>query len=185
MIIDIIAALLVAYGFYTGYNRGIIKTVFNTLSIFIGILAALKLSPIVIGILEKLITTAPAIVFILGFVITFILVLGLIRFAGKKLEQMFKTVHINFVNKLLGGALMSIFFLVIFSYGIWGLSELRVLNQSTSEKSIAYPIVKPIPQASKKIFIKLKPVFEGFWDKVVVTMDKIKEKGEGIPDKIE
>ncbi len=182
MIIDIIAALLLAYGFYTGYSKGIIKTVFNTLSIFIGILAALKLSPIVIGLLEKIITTAPAIVFVLGFALTFIIFMGIIRFIGKKLEHMFKTVHLNFVNKILGGAVMSIFFLVIFSYGIWGLSELRVLNQQTSEESIAYPIVKPIPQATKKAFIAVKPIFSDFWDKVIVTMDKIKEKGEGLQE---
>lgn len=180
MIIDIIAAILVAYGFYTGYQRGLIKTVFNTLSVFIGVLAALKLSPIMIGILQSLISTAPAITFILGFVLTFILFLGIIRFVGKKLEHLFKVVHINFINKIMGGALMSLFFILIFSYAVWGLSELKVLNKSTSETSISYPMLKSIPQTSQTIFIKLKPAFTEFWGKLVETMDQIKEKGEDL-----
>jgi len=180
--IDIIAAVLLAFGFYNGYNKGIIQTVFNTLSIFIGILAALKLSPIIINLLESVITTAPAITFILGFALTFILFLGIIRYAGKKLEHLFKAVHLNFVNKILGGALMAIFFLVIFSYGVWGLNQLGVLNKTTSDNSIAYPIVQPIPQASQEMFVKLKPVFTDFWDKVVETMDKVKEKGENLTE---
>ena len=51
MIFDIIVICLIALGFYLGYNRGLIKTVFDTLSLFIAVLAALKLSPIVINLL--------------------------------------------------------------------------------------------------------------------------------------
>ncbi|MBL0081067.1 MAG: CvpA family protein [Saprospiraceae bacterium] len=40
MTIDIITVIVVAFGFYLGYQRGLIKTVFDTLSLLIGVLAA-------------------------------------------------------------------------------------------------------------------------------------------------
>ena len=54
MIIDILAAIIISLGFYLGYQRGLIKTIFDTLSLMIGILAALKLSPWVIDALQSL-----------------------------------------------------------------------------------------------------------------------------------
>lgn len=43
MILDVFVAIVVSLGFYLGYSRGLIKTVFDSLSLIIGILAALKL----------------------------------------------------------------------------------------------------------------------------------------------
>ena len=113
MLLDIIVAIVVSLGFYLGYTRGLIKTVFDSLSLIIGILAALKLSPIVINILEEIIKTSPAVSFLLGVVITFIAVMDIIRFIGKKLEDMLEAVNINFINKLAGGAVQGLFFAYI------------------------------------------------------------------------
>ena len=93
MLLDIIVAIVVSLGFYLGYTRGLIKTIFDSLSLVIGILAALKLSPIVISILQEIIKTSPAVSFLLGVVITFIGVMALIRFVGKKLEDMLSCQH--------------------------------------------------------------------------------------------
>ena len=79
MLIDIIVAIVISLGFYLGYSRGLIKTVFDSLSLVVGILAALKLSPIVINILQEIIKTSPAVTFLLGVVITFIGVMALLR----------------------------------------------------------------------------------------------------------
>lgn len=86
MFIDLIAVIILIYGLYIGYTRGIIKTVFSAVSIFIGILAALKLSPITINILEKLFTIHPGINFLLGFGLTFLLVMMGVRFWVKNLK---------------------------------------------------------------------------------------------------
>jgi uncharacterized membrane protein required for colicin V production len=48
MILDLIVAIVITVGFYLGYSRGLIKTVFNSLSLIIGIIAALKISPLML-----------------------------------------------------------------------------------------------------------------------------------------
>jgi membrane protein required for colicin V production len=180
MLIDLFVAIVIALGFYLGFSRGLIKTVFDSLSLVVGILAALKLSPIMINILQGIIKTTPAITFILGVVITFIGVMALIRFVGKKLEDMLEAVNINIINKLAGGALQGLFFAYLLSLALWLINSLNVLNPETKAASITYPMLEPLPEKGKAVFTSLKPVFKGFWDKTVEAMDGI--KGENNPN---
>jgi membrane protein required for colicin V production len=173
MLLDIIVAIVVSLGFYLGYSRGLIKTVFDSLSLVVGILAALKLSPIVISILQEIIKTSPAVSFLLGVVITFIGVMALIRFIGRKMEDMLEAVNINFINKLAGGAIQGLFFAYILSMALWLVNSLSVLKPEVKAASITYPLLEPLPEKGKAIFTSLKPVFKGFWDKTVEAMDSI------------
>lgn len=180
MLIDLFVAIVIALGFYLGYSRGLIKTVFDSLSLVIGILAALKLSPIMINILQEIIKTSAAITFILGVVITFIAVMALIRFLGRKLEDMLEAVHINFVNKIAGGILQGLFFAYLLSLSLWLINTLSVLNPETKAASITYPMLEPLPEKGKAVFTSIKPLFKGFWDKTVEAMDGIKgDKKDG------
>ncbi len=180
MTIDIIVAVILFYAFYSGFSKGIIGTVFSALSILIGILAAMKLSPIVIDILQNLLNINPAIIFIIGFALTFIIVIALIRFIGNKLEDVLEFANINFINKILGGALLTIVFAVGLSYALWFLSNAKILSDDQKEASITYAMLEPLPEATKSITSGMKPMFSNFWDKVVETMDDIKEKGESM-----
>ena len=183
MLIDIIVAIVISLGFYLGYSRGLIKTVFDSLSLVVGILAALKLSPIVINILQEIIKTSPAVTFLLGVVITFIGVMALIRFIGKKLEDMLEAVNINIINKFAGGALQGLFFAYLLSLIFWLVNSLNVLNTGTKAASITYPMLEQLPEKGKAVYASLKPVFKGFWDKTIEAMDSIKnkEKEESTP----
>jgi membrane protein required for colicin V production len=174
MLLDVIVAIVVTLGFYLGYSRGLIKTVFDTLSLIIGVVAALKLSPIVINMIGGIIKMSPAITFLVGIVLTFIGVMALIRFVGKKLEDLLSAVNINFVNKLAGGALQAIFFAYLMSLFLWLLSSIQVLSPETKAASITYSALEPLPEKGKKVFTSLKPVFQGFWDKTLEAMDSIK-----------
>ncbi len=178
MILDIVVALILAFGFYIGYSKGLIKTVFNTMALFIGIIAALKLSPIAINLVDGIISAKPAISFIIGIVLTFVIVMALVRFIGKKLEDLFKAVNLNFVNKLAGGVVQSLFFALLLSFGLYLLDNLKLLNEDTKQESMSYSMLEPLPRKSQDVFIKLKPMFQGFWDKTVETMDQIKQKAE-------
>ncbi len=178
MTIDIIVVIILAYAFYSGYSRGLIGTVFSALSLIIGILAAMKLSPIVIDLIGGLLNLNPAITFIIGFAITFIAVIALIRFVGKKLEDVMKFANINFVNKIMGGGLLTIVFAVGLSYALWFLDNTKILSEGQKQQSISYAMLEPMPEATKSVVASAKPLFQNFWDKVLETMDEVKDKGE-------
>lgn len=178
MIIDIIVALVIAYGFYIGYSRGLIKTIFASASLLIGIVAAIKLSPILIGVIDNVLNLNPAVNFIIGFVLTFIIVLALIRFLGNKLTDLLEKININFINQIAGGAFMSLFFAILMSYGMYFLSNLKLLSEEQKTASITYTLLEPLPQKTQSVFKGLRPVFNEFWDKMVETMDQINEKSK-------
>ena len=176
MIIDLICLLIAVYAFYMGYTKGIIQTIFNTLSIFIGLLVALKLSPVVINLLESIFNAQNSLILIAGFILTFMLVLLIVRFIGKNLEKIFKTIKLNFINKLAGGAVLCLVFLVCFSYVIYFLDKTHLINESTKNSSITYPVLEVLPEKSKGVIEKVKPFFKEFWDKTVEIVDQVKEE---------
>ncbi|MFN8280071.1 MAG: CvpA family protein [Saprospiraceae bacterium] len=173
MILDIICGILVAGSFYIGYTKGILKTIFGVLSIFLGLLAALKLSFLTIGILEKILTVDPRLNIILGFVATFLLVLVGIRMIGKGLEKILETTHINFINQFAGGAFSALITLVIFSSLIWFLNEIKVVSAGLKQSSLTYPLLESVPEKSKVVFAQIKPFFSEFWEKTQEAMDKV------------
>lgn len=175
MFIDLVAALLILYGFYIGYSRGVIKTVFAIVSIMIGVLAAVKLSPFTIALLEKMINIHPGLTFVLGFALTFIVILIVIRFIGKKLEDILKFAHINFLNKILGGAIMVILLMVFYSYALWGIDTLQLISDNNKNSSVSYEYLESLPSKTDDTLAKFKPYFEEFWNKMVDTFDQIKE----------
>lgn len=176
MTIDILAAIIISFGAYLGYQRGLIKTIFDTLSLIIGIVAALKLSPVMIGFLQGILNLNPAVTFVIGVALTFILVMYGIRFIGKKLEQLLELVNINFINKAAGGALQGLFFATILALVISLFNKLNLISQDTKNASVTYVHLEKVPELSEGILTNLKPVFKNFWDLTMKTVNQIKDK---------
>ncbi|MEO6189730.1 MAG: CvpA family protein [Saprospiraceae bacterium] len=173
MILDIICGLIIAASFYIGYTKGIIKTFFGAVSIFFGLLAALKFSFIIINLLEKILHTDPRLIIVLGFVATFLLVLIGIRMIGKGLEKILETAHINFINQIAGGVFSALLGLLILSSVIWFLNQIKVISPTLKSTSFTYPILEQVPEKSRAVLSKIKPFFSEFWDKTKEAMDKV------------
>lgn len=178
MILDVITCLLVALGFYQGFSRGLIKTVFASLSLLVGIVAALKLSPITIDLLQNALSINPAVTFVIGFVLTFIVVMALIRFIGDRIEKLMESIHIGGLNKLLGGVLLSLFYAILISFGIYFMDKVSLISDNAKTTSFTYPLLEPLPRATRGVGEAVRPIFSEFWERMIATMDTIKEKSE-------
>jgi membrane protein required for colicin V production len=178
MFIDSVAAIAISFGFFLGYKRGLINTVFDTLSLIIGILAALKLSPWVMDILEKLFNMNKGFTLILGIALTFLIVMLAIRFIGKKLEALMEVANINFINKIAGGVIQALFFTVVLSYLIGLSDKVNILKEETKSSSATYPTLMKMPALSQSLFNALKPVFSEFWTKTNNVMDGLKKENQ-------
>jgi len=183
MMIDLVAILLIVYGVYLGYTRGIIKTVFSIVSILVGVLAALSFSPMVIRGIQNALNWHPGFVFVLGFALTFIVVLGLVRFFGKKLEDTLELAKINFINKAIGGAVLGMTVLVFYSYILFSVDRLGLLTEKNKENSNSYEFLQTLPASTKVVLDKTKPIFKGFWKQVTVTFDQIKDRDHTTEEK--
>ncbi len=173
MVIDIIFAITILYGFYLGFSKGIISTIFSTLSIVFGLMAAFKFAPGATNFLETTFNNNNPLMFLAGFLLSFVVTMIVIRMIAKGLEGILKTANINVLNQLAGGVLLAGFFVVLYSSLLWFGDQARMIDAETKSKSFTYAYIKDFPEQTKEIGVKLKPVFVDFWDQSMDMMDQL------------
>ncbi len=176
MTIDILALIVAVFGFYIGYTKGIIKTLFGVVSIFVGLIAALKLSPFLVKLLEKATGSHSPLIFLIGFALMFVLTLFLIRFLGNRFEDLLKAIKLNLFNQVMGGIILSFMFMILLSYGLWFADQVRLIPQTTKSSSYTYAALQTLPDKSKEMFAMVKPLFKEFSDKAKETIDRVKNE---------
>jgi membrane protein required for colicin V production len=175
MFIDIFCLILIGTCFYLGFTKGIIKSIFGILSIVIAFLISLKFSFLIIDLIEKFMDADPRLDIIIGFVATFLLVMVAIQLIGKGFEKILETAHINFINKLAGGLLSALLALMIISSIISFADQLKLIKASTKSDSKTYPFLVAVPEKSKWLINKTKPIFSEFWEKTQKALDRLEK----------
>ena len=186
MAIDIIFAIVVAYGFYLGFSRGIIRTVFTVLSYLFGLLAAFKFSPAATRFLETAFNNNNPLMFLAGFLLSFVLTMVLIRMLARGVEGLLKTANINIINQFAGGLLFAGIMVLLYSMILWFAERSTLVDQETRETSFTYDYLEHFPEQVWAGYAYLKPTFDEFWDESIKFMDRIQENGlerkEGDPN---
>ncbi|MDX1667379.1 MAG: CvpA family protein [Saprospiraceae bacterium] len=178
MVIDIVFALVALFGFYMGYSRGIIQTVFTVLSIFLGLLAAFKFSPTTTQVLKDLFNSNSPLMFVAGFIATLLITIFLIRLISRGIEGFFETIHINFINQIVGGVVLAGVMILLYSVVIWFGDKSHVIDQQTKDTSVTYTYLQDYPQYVWRVGEKLQPTFQEFWDYTIDFMDQLEEMSE-------
>ena len=175
--IDILFLICAAFGFYHGYTRGIIETVLTAFAYLFGLLAAFKLAPTVSGIFTSVFNNDSALMLIVGFAVTFVGVIFIIRLIVNGLENIMQVAHVNIINQFAGGVLMAAFTVLIYSTLLWFTDEAKMIQDETKRQSFSYVLLKEYPAKAKKVGKVFVPVFRNFWDESVTLLDKVKKNG--------
>jgi len=175
MVVDIIFVIVLLTGFYMGFAKGIIQTVFTVLSLLFGLMAAFKFSEPTTQFLETTFNTDNPLMFIAGFLLAFVVVMIIIRMIARFLEGILKTANINVINQMAGGVLLSGVMVLLFSVLLWFADQARMIDPQTKLDSYSYPYIKNYPTHLKELGIRLKPVFHNFWDSSMDMMDRLEQ----------
>ncbi len=175
MVIDIIFAIVVLSGFWLGFSRGIIKTVFTVLSFVFGLMAAFKFAPAMTKFLETTFRDDNPLFFLAGFLLSFVLMMLLIRTLARGLEGVLKTANINIVNQLAGGMLLGGVFVLVFSTLLSFSDRTHLISPETKAQSMTYPYLEQYPTYVYAAAEKMKPMFQEFWDQSIRMMDRMEE----------
>jgi uncharacterized membrane protein required for colicin V production len=166
MIIDLFLIIVMAYGFYVGYNQGIIKTVFTILGASFGILASFRFTPAVTRFYHDIFNQNNPLWIVVAFATTLL---------GRGIESVMEKVHLNFVNQVIGGSVLASLAAFFYSLIIWFVVESVLTPDSeavTSSKT--YPFLKNYPGKLWKGVIQLEPL-----------VGEIREFSEEIFNKVE
>ena len=172
-VIEIVLFIFVGYGFFLGFSKGIIKTVFTVLSYILGLMAALKFAPAMTNFLESAFNTKNPLMFIAGFLLSFVLTIILIRMLARGLEGVLQTANVNIINQLLGGALLAGFMILVYSMLLSFGDKAQMIDEDTKYKSITYEYLEKYPDIIWSLGKSLQPVFDDFWKASAEFMDKI------------
>ncbi len=175
MAIDVVFVLALLYGFYLGFSRGIIKTVFAIISILFGIMAAFKFAPATTEFLQTAFNDTNPIWFLVGIILTFVVVMMMIRLFSRGLEGILESININFINQLAGGMLLAGICVLIYSQLVWFADQARLIDMNTKKTSITYPYVEQFPGIVKEAASKFQPVIYDFWEQSMDMMDKLED----------
>ncbi len=174
--IDAILGIIVVWGFYIGFSRGIIKTVFTIISYAFGFMAVIKFGQPATNFLKEIFDTNEALMFIPGYLLAFFLTMLIIRLIARSLEGILETAQINIINQIAGGVLFAGLNTLIFSVLLMFGLNAGIVEESTVDKSYTYPYVKEFPGKVKDVWQAVAPSFKEFWDKSVEDMDRLREK---------
>lgn len=163
MLIDLFFVLLTGYGFYTGFNRGIVKTLLYVLSLVIGFLIAVEFTPSATRLLQDLFDYQSPLMALAGFLLCFGLTLFLIRMLADGIEKLLKTININFLNKFAGGMIVAAIFALAYSVLLWFANDAGLIGQQTKKESYTYRYLKDFPAAVNDLAKQLKPIAERSW----------------------
>ncbi len=178
MVIDIILVIFAGYGFYLGFSRGIIKTVFTVLSYAFGLMAAFKFAPAMTNFLETTFKNDNPLMFIAGFLLSFVLTMIFIRMIAKGIEGLLETANVNFINQAAGGVLLGAVMILVYSMVLWFGDRSHIIDEDTKESSMTYAYLQTFPEQVWAVGKMLQPTFEEFWDASVDFMDKLERSVE-------
>ncbi len=108
MVIDVAIVIIVLLTFFHGFKKGLISSVLSLISIVIALVAAIKLSQVASLYLTDWFNIGSKYLPIIAFVLVFILVVGIVNFASRAIEGVFKTLQLNFINKTGGGLMWAV-----------------------------------------------------------------------------
>ena len=100
--IDIVLLVLLVYGAYKGFTKGLILQVASIVALLLGIWGAIELSFYVEGMLEDQTKIEKSYLPLLSFALTFAAIVIAIHLLAKVLEKVISLAALGLVNKLLG-----------------------------------------------------------------------------------
>jgi membrane protein required for colicin V production len=178
MPIDIIFIAVFGYGFWQGYSRGIIGTVFNVLAYLFGITLAFKVTPTTTAILERMFNSSNPAMFIAGFVVNLVFIMLIFRLAASSIENVLQALYIGVINQVLGGLFMSAVSILLYAVLLWFAVKVQMVNQATIAESRSYNFLSTLPPKAKVIAVRLKPFAEEVWSTSLSWMDRLEDYGE-------
>lgn len=174
MALDIIFAICAAWGFYLGYSKGIIETVFTTLSIIFGLIVGFKFAPDATRLLTKITGVESPLMFVAGFLLAFVLTMALIRLFAAGLENLLEAANINIVNRVAGGLLLGALFVLLYSILLWFADQSHLVSNATKAESLTYEYVKDFPGKVRGVYETLAPSLKKAWEESVEMIDRLK-----------
>jgi membrane protein required for colicin V production len=160
MVFDIFFLVFVSIGFWWGYQKGIIYSLFSLAAYFLGIIAALKFSFAAVLLLQGSVNLGPRAISILAFVLVFVLVVLLVRLVAWGLERILQSFSLNLPNRIIGGLLHAVIGMYILCVFVWFLNKWDIISLDQKRDSHVYSYVADLGPVVVELSGRAVPYFK-------------------------
>lgn len=148
--IDIVILIPVLWGFWRGFMKGAIMEAATLLAFFLGVWGGMHLSEGMSGYIYKWTNSTSPYVPLISFALVFVGILAAVFAVAKLVEKIVEKISLSIVNKLLGGAVGTLKYLLILSVLFFVVdrmeSTIEIIPKETKDKSLLYrPVAKIAP----------------------------------------
>lgn len=176
--IDILALVAVGYGVFRGFRNGVIYEIAGMLGLVVGVWAGMRLAFIFADYYRDNTNLPDPWIPLLAFLTAFLLGLGLVYLVGRLATQIMKTVQLNMLNRLAGGAFGGLKWALIIGIAITMLGSSKIIPEETQAESTTYPILDTYTKTVQGYSIGLIPQAQNVFqemDNYFVGLDSVRK----------
>jgi membrane protein required for colicin V production len=161
-----------------GWRSGLILALFSVICCLLGLAAAVKLSAVVAAHLESGLKLSSRWLPVIAFVIVFVTVVILVRWAANLIEKGVKMLFLGWLNKLGGILLFILLYISIYSVALFYGTRVSIISPEAVKASHVYPLIAPWGPSVIRFIEKFIPfgqdmfaVLETFFGKIARHMN--------------
>ncbi|MDM1360630.1 CvpA family protein [Myroides marinus] len=179
MFFDFIFLIAIGFAIFRGAKDGLFISVVSFLSLFIGMIGALKFSNIIKNFLMNSLGWESASIPLLAFVVAFFLAILAARFVAKIVTKFFETVFLGFFNRVFGAVFQILIVVLVGSVFLSIFDEINniftFVEHETLMNSVSYKIYLTL---SESVLPSLYDLVKSLFSK---SIDLLKEANEQEP----
>ena len=145
---DIVVAIVLILAFFNGLQKGLVMQLVSLVGLILAVIFAGQLAKNILPWFMEVVQLSSNVAPVVAYIVAFALIMVVISLIGNLIQKFMEAVHINFLNKLLGGVIALGISMVILSL-ILNLELMlntkeRSIKQETKENSFFYNRVQMV-----------------------------------------
>ncbi|MDQ3110878.1 MAG: CvpA family protein [Bacteroidota bacterium] len=146
--IDIVIIIPVLWGFWRGFMKGAIMEAATFVAFFLGVWGGMHLSDGMAELIHKWTASTSPYIPLISFALVFVAILAAVFAVAKLVEKLVEKMALSFINKLLGGIVGTLKFVLILSVLFFVVDKMEdtieIIPKETKNKSLLYHPVASI-----------------------------------------
>lgn len=145
---DIVVAIVLILAFFNGLQKGLVMQLVSLVGLILAVIFAGQLAKNILPWFMEVVQLSSNVAPVVAYIVAFALIMVVVSLIGNLIQKFMEAVHINFLNKLLGGVIALGISMVILSL-ILNLvlmldTKERIIKQETKENSFFYNRVQMV-----------------------------------------
>lgn len=148
---DILVGIVLVIGIFNGFRKGLIMQLTGLVTLILAAVFGGKLAKIILPELMRLVSIKPNHASVVSYIIAFVLIAIAIFIVGKILHKLLQTLHLNFINRLLGGviavAVAMVVMSILLNLTLMLDTQKQIIKSDIRQNSFFYERVKSVVPA--------------------------------------